>query len=200
MIDAGFVLAGLQPNTSLCLTLDTDHLQDAPGALSTDDGLFQAALLRPIPQIWHDPLSTFTFGEGRLKNLLYVAHRRADGRTTCSSSCRSCSRATSRCACSAARRACCRPTAAPRRPREATSSPSSISRARAVRARTRHRVVVRRDGRRARRRAGRVRERRRALAGERARAVRRRRAGARVARPPAEHRTRRPRGARARAE
>jgi hypothetical protein len=28
--------------------------------------------LRPIPQLWHDPLSTLTFGEGRLKNLLYV--------------------------------------------------------------------------------------------------------------------------------
>jgi hypothetical protein len=29
--------------------------------------------LRPIPQIWQDPLSTLTFGEGRVKNLVYIA-------------------------------------------------------------------------------------------------------------------------------
>jgi len=73
VVDAGFVLAGLQPDTTLCLTIDTDHLQDAPGVISTDDGLFHKVPLRPIPQIWHDPLSTLTFGEGRIKNLIYVA-------------------------------------------------------------------------------------------------------------------------------
>jgi hypothetical protein len=73
VIQADFVRAGLGPNVNACLTLDTDHLQDGPGALSTDDGRFQRVALRPIPQIWHDPLSTFSFGEGRLKNLLYVA-------------------------------------------------------------------------------------------------------------------------------
>jgi hypothetical protein len=73
VVGANFVLAGIQPDTKLCLTIDTDHLQDAPGAISTDDGMFARVALRPIPQIWHDPLSTFSFGEGRLKNLLYVA-------------------------------------------------------------------------------------------------------------------------------
>jgi hypothetical protein len=73
VVDAGFVLAGMRPDTTLCLTIDTDHLQDAPGAISTDDGLFQKVPLRPIPQIWHDSLSTLTFGEGQLKNLVYVA-------------------------------------------------------------------------------------------------------------------------------
>ncbi len=73
VVNAGFVLAGMKPDTSLCLTIDTDHLQDAPGAISTDDGMFRKAPLRPIPQIWHDPLSTLSFGEGRLKNLVYVA-------------------------------------------------------------------------------------------------------------------------------
>ncbi len=73
VVSAPFVLSGLPPETSLCLTLDTDHLQDAPGAISTDDGMFQRTPLRPIPQIWHDPLSTLSFGEGRLKNLMYVA-------------------------------------------------------------------------------------------------------------------------------
>ncbi|HTB78604.1 MAG TPA: hypothetical protein VK762_35415 [Polyangiaceae bacterium] len=73
VVDAGFVLAGMSPDTSLCLTIDANHLQDAPGAISTDDGMFRKAPLRPIPQIWHDPLSTLSFGEGRLKNLVYVA-------------------------------------------------------------------------------------------------------------------------------
>lgn len=73
VVSAGFVLAGVNPSAVLCLTLDTDHLEDAPGAISTQDGLFQKAPLRPIPQIWHDPLSTLSFGEGRLKNLIYVA-------------------------------------------------------------------------------------------------------------------------------
>jgi hypothetical protein len=73
VVNAGFVLAGIRPDTTLCLTIDTDHLQDLPGAISTDDGLFQRTPLRPIPQIWHDPLSTLSFGDGRLKNLVYVA-------------------------------------------------------------------------------------------------------------------------------
>jgi hypothetical protein len=29
--------------------------------------------MRPIPQLWNDPLSTFNFGEGRTKNLIYMA-------------------------------------------------------------------------------------------------------------------------------
>jgi hypothetical protein len=73
VVNAGFVLAGMQPTTQLCLTLDTDRLQDAPGAISTSDRMLQGVALRPIPQIWHDPLSTLSFGEGRLKNLVYVA-------------------------------------------------------------------------------------------------------------------------------
>ena len=68
-----FVLAGLDAGTSLCLTLDTNHLQDNPGSIWTSDGLFSAVPLRPIPQIWQDPLSTLSFGEGRVKNLVYVA-------------------------------------------------------------------------------------------------------------------------------
>jgi hypothetical protein len=73
VVNASFVLAGMGPNTKLCLTLDTDHLQDTPGSVSTDDGTFSKTPMRPIPQIWHDPLSTFSFGDGRVKNLLYVS-------------------------------------------------------------------------------------------------------------------------------
>jgi hypothetical protein len=73
VIAPNFVRSGVDVGTKLCLTIDTDHLQDAPGAVSTSDGRFAAAALRPIPQFWHDPLSTMQFGEGRTKNLLYAA-------------------------------------------------------------------------------------------------------------------------------
>jgi hypothetical protein len=72
IIAADFVRAGIDGSTQLCMTFDTNHLQDGPGDISTSDGRFHTAGLRPIPQIWHDPLSTLSFGEGRLKNLLYV--------------------------------------------------------------------------------------------------------------------------------
>jgi hypothetical protein len=73
VVQGDFVRAGVAPLTNMCLSLDADHLQDAPGAISTDDGRFHVAALRSIPQIWHDPLSTLSFGEGRLKNLIYAA-------------------------------------------------------------------------------------------------------------------------------
>lgn len=72
VIDGDFVRAGVDAGTTLCLTLDTDELEDGPGNIWTSDGRFTMAALRPIPQLWRDPLSTFSFGEGRLKNLIYV--------------------------------------------------------------------------------------------------------------------------------
>jgi hypothetical protein len=73
VVGGGFVRAGVDAQVSLCLSLDTAHLQDAPGTITTSDGRFQSAPLRPIPQLWHDPLSTLSFGEGRRMNLLYVS-------------------------------------------------------------------------------------------------------------------------------
>jgi hypothetical protein len=73
VINASFVLAGVAPTTTMCLTLDTDRLQESPGLLSTNDQRFRNAPLRSIPQVWHDPLSTLSFGDGRIRNLLYVA-------------------------------------------------------------------------------------------------------------------------------
>ena len=67
-----FVRAGVADDARMCVTLDGEHLQDAPGTLSTSDGRFKGARLRPIPQIWHDPLSTLSFGDGRVQNLVYV--------------------------------------------------------------------------------------------------------------------------------
>jgi hypothetical protein len=67
-----FVRAGTAEGVRMCLTLDGDHLQDAPGTIMTSDGRFRGVALRPIPQIWHDPLSTLKFGDGRVQNLVYV--------------------------------------------------------------------------------------------------------------------------------
>ena len=60
--NTGVDLAGVDASTTLCLTLDTDHLQDAPGSIWTSDDRFHAVPMRPIPQIWSDPLSTLQFG------------------------------------------------------------------------------------------------------------------------------------------
>ena len=73
VVAGNFVRAGMADGVRLCVTLDADHLQDSPGTLSSSDGRFSSTILRPIPQIWHDPLSTLTFGEGRVKNLVYMA-------------------------------------------------------------------------------------------------------------------------------
>lgn len=73
VVDGAFVRSGVEPAVRMCLTLDTDHLQDAPGSLTTSDGRFRGTPLRPIPQIWHDPISTLSFGEGRERNLVYAA-------------------------------------------------------------------------------------------------------------------------------
>lgn len=74
-----FVRAGTAEGVRMCLFLDADRLQDTPGSLTTSDGRFRAAPLRPIPQIWHDPLSTLKFGDGRVQNLVYVATPAAAG-------------------------------------------------------------------------------------------------------------------------
>ena len=73
VVQGDFVRAGVVPEARLCMTLDTDHLQDAPGVVSTSDGRFTKTPLRPIPQLWHDPLSTLSFGDGRVQNFVYVA-------------------------------------------------------------------------------------------------------------------------------
>jgi hypothetical protein len=73
VVKGSFVRAGVAENARMCVILDANHLQDSPGTLSTSDGRFKGTPLRPIPQIWHDPLSTMSFGDGRVQNLVYVA-------------------------------------------------------------------------------------------------------------------------------
>jgi hypothetical protein len=62
---------GFGPGVRMRLNLDAEQLQQAPGILSTDDGLFVDTPLRPLPQLHHDALSTLQFGEGRVRNLMY---------------------------------------------------------------------------------------------------------------------------------
>lgn len=73
VVKGSFVRAGIPGDAKMCVTLDAEHLQDNPGTLTTSDGRFRDTPLRPIPQIWHDPLSTMSFGDGRRQNLVYVA-------------------------------------------------------------------------------------------------------------------------------
>lgn len=73
VVQGPFVRAGFSPATQMRLKLDADALTTAPGELWTSDGMFTAAPLRVIPQLFHDPLSTLQFGEGRQRNLLYAA-------------------------------------------------------------------------------------------------------------------------------
>jgi len=73
IVPGGFVRQGFAPGVAMRLHIDPDRLQDAPGDISTDDGTFVDAPLRPIPQLAHDSLSTLDFGEGRVRNLLLGA-------------------------------------------------------------------------------------------------------------------------------
>jgi len=78
IIAAEFVRRGMPDDTRLCLTLDTNHLDDAPGTITTSDGRFSRAPLVPMTVLAHDPLSTLSFGSGRTKNLLYAARASTD--------------------------------------------------------------------------------------------------------------------------
>jgi hypothetical protein len=72
LVDASFVRRGFVGTPRVRMTFDADHLGDAPGLLSTDDQLLSNVPMRPLPELSNDPLSTFNFGEGRDKNLLFA--------------------------------------------------------------------------------------------------------------------------------
>lgn len=78
VVSAAFVRTGIAASTRLCLTLDTEHLDDAPGEVWSSDGTFAKTALAPIPPLAHDPLSTLSFGDGRAKNLMFAARKQAD--------------------------------------------------------------------------------------------------------------------------
>ena len=79
IIDSDFTRSGFQRGLGLCLTLDIDALNVAPGSLSTNDAAsgpcspapeFDQAPLRVTPQLFADPLSQLNFGSTREYNLL----------------------------------------------------------------------------------------------------------------------------------
>jgi hypothetical protein len=71
IVSVSIVRLSFSERLCMRLTLDTERLNFIPGAIWTDDGMFWASPLRPIPQLSHDPLLTLNFGEGREKNLLF---------------------------------------------------------------------------------------------------------------------------------
>jgi hypothetical protein len=73
IVSASMVRLGFSSTMCMRLTFDARNMNDRPGHLWTDEGMFAATPLRPLPQLSHDPLLTFTFGEGREKNLLFAA-------------------------------------------------------------------------------------------------------------------------------
>jgi hypothetical protein len=73
IVSASIVRRGFSSTMCMRLTFDSRRVHDRPGTLFTDDGMFANTPLRPIPELSHDPLLTFTFGEGREKNLLFAA-------------------------------------------------------------------------------------------------------------------------------
>ncbi|MDW8250885.1 MAG: hypothetical protein RMJ98_16445 [Myxococcales bacterium] len=73
VVQGPFVRAGLSPSVQMRLTFDAEALDRSPGKVSTSDGLLKEAPLQVVPQIFHDPLSTLEFGEGRRRNLIYSA-------------------------------------------------------------------------------------------------------------------------------
>ena len=72
VVQGPFVRDGFAPEVRLRLTFDAAAISSGPGAVTTDDGLFTDARLTPIPQVFHDPLATLSFGEGRKRSMLYA--------------------------------------------------------------------------------------------------------------------------------
>jgi hypothetical protein len=72
VVSGAFVRSGIKDDVRMCLTLDAERLEDAPGIVTTSDGRYKGMGLKPIPQVWHDSLSTLSFGTGRERNLLYT--------------------------------------------------------------------------------------------------------------------------------
>lgn len=78
VVPAEFVRVGVTSDARMCLTLDTNRLEEAPGTLTTSDGRFVRSPLQTIAPVQHDALSTLSFGAGRTKNLMFSAQPAAD--------------------------------------------------------------------------------------------------------------------------
>lgn len=82
IVAAEFVRRGMPDDVRLCLTLDTNHLDDAPGTLTSSDGRFARTPLTPMSVLANDPISTLSFGSGRTRNLLFAARASGDAGAT----------------------------------------------------------------------------------------------------------------------
>jgi hypothetical protein len=72
ILDATFVRNGFPSPLKMRMTFDADHTSDRPGELSTSDGFLTNAPMRPITELFSDPLLMLQFGEGRDKNFIYM--------------------------------------------------------------------------------------------------------------------------------
>jgi hypothetical protein len=72
IVGAAFVRRGFEETLRMSMKFDANHIADAPGTLSTSDGLLNDTPMRPVPELFHDPFSTLNFGEGRDKNLVFA--------------------------------------------------------------------------------------------------------------------------------
>lgn len=72
VVQGPFVRDGFAPDVRLRLTFDAAAISSGPGSVTTSDGLLTEAKLAPIPQVFHDPLATLSFGEGRKRSVLYA--------------------------------------------------------------------------------------------------------------------------------
>ncbi len=81
VVQGAFVRTGMAPDTTLRMTFDADAATTTPGVVATSDGTLRDAPMRPIAAMFHDPLSTLDFGEGRRKNYLYTADSARGGGT-----------------------------------------------------------------------------------------------------------------------
>lgn len=81
VVQGAFVRVGLAPDVTMRMSYDADAATTTPGRVATSDGLLRDAPMRPIAAMFHDPLSTLDFGEGRRKNYLYTADSARGGGT-----------------------------------------------------------------------------------------------------------------------
>src|SRR3954466_1237963 len=72
IVQAPIVRRGFAETVQMRMTLDANRLANSPGTLTTNDGLFKSAPLRPIPEFSNDPLFDLNFGEGRNRNMIYA--------------------------------------------------------------------------------------------------------------------------------
>lgn len=72
IVQGAYVRAGLGADVKMYLTFDGANFQNSPGAITTDDGQFRGSALRAIPQEWNDPISLMSFGESRVKSMIYA--------------------------------------------------------------------------------------------------------------------------------